>query len=52
MAAFVLALIDRAAFLQQFADCNSFNADMNDDGAFDGQDVSPFVAWLLNGECQ
>ncbi len=46
--AFVLALLDPAAFAAAFPDCNFDNADINQDGNVDNGDIDPFVA-LLTG---
>jgi hypothetical protein len=45
---FVLALIDPAAYVQQFPTCSLTLADVNDDGAVDALDIASFVALLLD----
>ncbi len=47
--AFVLALLDPAAYAGAFPDCNILNADINQDGNVDNGDIDPFVALLIGG---
>ncbi len=44
---FVLALIDPAQYVIDFAGCDIANADVNEDGNTDGLDVAPFVDLLM-----
>lgn len=45
--AFVLALLDPAAYEVQFPNCSRFNADVNADGSVNSVDIDPFVELLL-----
>ncbi len=45
--AFVLALLDPAAYGGAFPDCNRLNADVSGDRLVDNADIDPFVALLL-----
>lgn len=45
--AFVLALLDPAAYAAAYPDCDARAADMNGDSLIDGDDISPFVAALF-----
>ncbi len=45
--AFVLALLDPAAYAAEFPTCNIQNADTNNDGAVDNADIDSFVVLLL-----
>lgn len=47
--AFVLALIDPAAYGVMFPACDQFLADVNGDGLIDGRDVGSYVSLLLTG---
>jgi len=44
---FVLAMLDPAAYQSQFPDCDIAPADMNGDGAVDGEDAQAFVDALF-----
>ncbi|HVP13517.1 MAG TPA: metallophosphoesterase [Phycisphaerae bacterium] len=45
--AFVLALIDPAAYSLAYPDCSRMLADVNGDGNVDGRDIDPFVVRLI-----
>ncbi len=45
--AFVLALLDPAAYATAFPNCNIANGDVNGDGGVDNGDIDAFVALLL-----
>ncbi len=45
--AFVLALLDPAAYAAAFPNCNIANGDVNGDGGVDNGDIDAFVALLL-----
>jgi predicted amidohydrolase len=47
--AFVLALIDPAAYVNIYPDCNILNGDIDCSGVVDGLDIAPFVNCLLSG---
>ncbi|TWT40448.1 hypothetical protein RAS1_41580 [Phycisphaerae bacterium RAS1] len=47
--AFVLAIIDAAAYAAQFPNCSALLADVNADGAADILDINPFVQLLAGG---
>ncbi len=49
--AFVLALLDAAAYATTYPGCEILNADTNRDGAIDNGDIDSFVACLLAGGC-
>ncbi len=49
--AFVLALIDPAAYATTYPGCPISNADVNGDGTTDNGDIDAFVQCLLNGGC-
>ncbi len=49
--AFVLALLDPAAYHAAFPNCNIASGDVNGDGGVDNGDIDAFVACLLNGGC-
>ncbi len=49
--AFVLALLDAAAYAAQYPDCDRQSGDVNGDGAVDNADIDGFVACLLSGGC-
>jgi len=38
-------------YLQRYPNCRCENADINCDGYVDFDDISPFVACLVNGRC-
>jgi hypothetical protein len=46
---FVLAVAEPARYLQEFPDCNLFNADVNGDGQVNNFDIDPFVELLTGG---
>lgn len=47
VAAFVLALVDPAAYAQAYPQCNIQLADMNSSGSEDGEDIQDFIDALL-----
>ena len=49
VAAFVLALTDPQAYIQQYGVDPARIGDLNGDGAFNTADVAPFVQWLVGG---
>ncbi len=49
--AFVLGLLDEAAYEDAYPNCDLSNGDINDDGAMDNGDIDGFVACLLAGGC-
>ncbi len=48
---FITALLDPAAYQQQYPNCRLDTADLNSDGSIDLTDAEPFIACLLNGDC-
>jgi len=46
---FVLALVDKAGYEAQFADCSAMSADINLDGEVNVFDIDPFVEVLVGG---
>ena len=44
-----LALTDPEAHAQEYPDCEVMNADCNQDGAVNGEDIAPFVTRITGG---
>jgi hypothetical protein len=49
VSAFVMALIDPAAYVAAYPGCGMMLADLNHDGNVDGLDITPFVTRLIGG---
>lgn len=49
--AFVLALVNPAAYAAQYPNCDRDLADVNNDGSVDNFDIDPFVECVLNSGC-
>lgn len=49
--AFVLAILDQAAYAAEYPNCTLLAGDMNVDGAFNNFDIDPFVACIIGAGC-